>query len=221
LDSCSTPQIRSERYSRDVQIPGDRSPAWPNFAQRHLIFVGLQCGSCFMLPFWRLKYSDGSCRIEKQTARIFWFLQWSYKAYFKSVWRADSGCGFSKQTTRRTRIAASKQARQDNQIRTDITSNHNDLKQLSVSRGWIQRSLVPAGCDSSPAHGVCFFCILGNITGHFFTPPTTSSLYFRVQLANSFLHSTASSGKMTSPKAKIRHESITKNQCYTDVKHDI
>lgn len=76
----------------------------------------------------------------------------------------------------RIAASASKQAEQDNQITTDITSNHNDQKQLSTSRGWIQCSLVPVGWSSRELPMVSTAAVPLTVSTHFFTPTTTSSL---------------------------------------------
>jgi hypothetical protein len=41
-------------YSRGAQIPGARSPERPKFVLWRLMFVGPQCGTCSMSPFWRV-----------------------------------------------------------------------------------------------------------------------------------------------------------------------
>ena len=75
------------------------------------------------------------------------------------------------------RIAAiaSKQAEQDNQITADITSNHNDQKQLSTSWGWIQCSLVPVGWSSRELPMVSTAAVPLTVITHFFTQTTTTT----------------------------------------------
>ena len=42
-----------------------RSPGCLNFVRWHLIFVGPQCGTCFMSSLWRLEFLGGTCSFRK------------------------------------------------------------------------------------------------------------------------------------------------------------
>lgn len=61
IHRCSNKHNINEKLLQtgDAQIPGARSPDRLHLARRYLIFVGPQCGTCFIQLFWCLEFWSG------------------------------------------------------------------------------------------------------------------------------------------------------------------